>query len=438
MESFLIIDFAAILTLLLSGLACSLIGNFLVLRKEAMLADAISHSVLPGIVLSFFFFNQRQGGYIFIGALISAIVASFSIKALRRYGKLDEMTSTGVIFSTFFALGIVLLEKLSTSNIDLDVDCVLHGQLESILWVVPPDVSFISANAISYLPVELIHSAFSFVLALLFIWLIRKELTLISFDKNFAQVLGLPVFKYELLFSTVVAFVIVSSFKVIGSILVICLIVTPAACSRMFADSINGQILISTLFTLIILLTSYVFASLVPEIYGFEHSLSTAGVVSLFSGVAFFISILLSPRYGLIGRKFRLERQKVMSLTEDILGLIYRNSEKNLETNYNTLQSLYSSRKYFKIINYFLKRIGILNLSNGNYKLSPIGLEKAKSIVRRHRLWESYLVQEVGIKDDHVHESAEEMEHILSQDHENYLIKKVQDPLKDPHGKEIP
>jgi len=132
---FLQLDLPALLAAALAGMTCGLLGSFLLLRRESLLGDAISHAVLPGIVLGFAATGVRSGWPMLVGATLAAMTATVLIGWLRRVARLEGGAATGIVFTGFFALGLVLLEATGAREVDLDVDCVLFGQIESLVWL---------------------------------------------------------------------------------------------------------------------------------------------------------------------------------------------------------------------------------------------------------------------------------------------------------------
>src|SRR5690606_25426099 len=128
------LDFPAALTAAFAAMACALLGNFLLLRRLSLMGDSISHSVLPGIVLAFLFTGSRLTWPVFLGAAIAGICSVFLVELVHRLGRLETGAAMGVVFSIFFAAGVLLIEQAAARNIDLDADCLLHGQLETIFW----------------------------------------------------------------------------------------------------------------------------------------------------------------------------------------------------------------------------------------------------------------------------------------------------------------
>src|SRR4051812_22117411 len=136
-QEFLQIDLPALTAAVLACISCALVGNFLVLRRQSLLGDAISHAILPGIVAGFLVTGSRAGLPVILGALAAAVVAGVLIEAVRRLGRLDSGAAMGVVFTVMFAGGVVLIEQGAARAVDLDADCVLYGQLEAILWLAP-------------------------------------------------------------------------------------------------------------------------------------------------------------------------------------------------------------------------------------------------------------------------------------------------------------
>ena len=137
LQDFLQIDLPALLAALFAIVSCGLLGTYLVLRRQSLMGDAVSHSVLPGIVLGFLIAGSRETLPIFLGALAAAVVAAVLIELVRRFGKVEPGTAMGVVFSIMFAAGIVLMEQADAHSVDLDAECVLYGQIEDILWLAP-------------------------------------------------------------------------------------------------------------------------------------------------------------------------------------------------------------------------------------------------------------------------------------------------------------
>jgi manganese/zinc/iron transport system permease protein len=160
LQSFLQIDLPAILAAVLACFSCALVGNYLVLRRLSLFGDAISHAILPGLVIAFLVSGERSGVPMLIGAVGAALVASLLIEAIGRLGRLDASAAMGVVFSILFAAGIVLLEQTRARTVHIDAEAVLYGQLEDILWLAPTSwASLADAHVWADLPREVITLA---------------------------------------------------------------------------------------------------------------------------------------------------------------------------------------------------------------------------------------------------------------------------------------
>ncbi|MCB0339650.1 MAG: metal ABC transporter permease, partial [Bdellovibrionales bacterium] len=187
LSQFIALDLPPLLTGLSSGLACALLGNFLLLRRMSLMGDALSHSVLPGIVFAFLISGTRASLPIFIGAAAAALLCAVTIEAVRRLGRVEGGAAMGVVFSLYFAGGILLMEQAAARNIDLDADCLLHGQLETIFWYPPDTLSqFFTWTTLTALPQELVTSVAVLLFVILFLSVFRKELKLVTFDQSLA------------------------------------------------------------------------------------------------------------------------------------------------------------------------------------------------------------------------------------------------------------
>ena len=171
------LDLPPFLSAVFAAASCSLLGNFLVLRRVSLMGDAISHAVLPGIVIAFLVSGSRSSLPIFIGAALAGVLTTLLVELVRRLGRMEAGAAMGVVFSLLFALGVLLIEQAAARNIDLDADCLLHGQLESIFWY-PPETwaQFLSLSTIALLPSEVITSICVFALCVLFVLALYKEL----------------------------------------------------------------------------------------------------------------------------------------------------------------------------------------------------------------------------------------------------------------------
>lgn len=431
---FIEVDLPPLLTALFSTMACALLGSYLLLRRMSLMGDAISHSVLPGIVLAFLFTTERTEGWVFIGAALAGVLSSALIEAVKRFGKVDIGASMGVVFSVFFASGVLLMEQAAAQSVDLDADCLLHGQLETIFWYAPEKL--LSWETLGALPSEVFSSFITLILVSSFLVVCYKELQLVAFDPAHAHALGFRPTLLNQIFMILLACAVVASFKAVGSILVIAMLICPAASARMWTDRFLYQIILSALFAVLSSTLGYFLGAFGPMVLGYPSSVSLSGMIAVISGVLLVFSVVAAPYYGVIarvGRRFLLARRV---REEDILALLYRIVEAGEEHKVKRLLSVFGLDILSRLALYCLKQEGFIETAE--LKMTPAGVQRARKLVRSHRLWETYLARELGLPPDHVHDTAEKLEHVTSAS----LLKRVADKQGsirfDPHGKEIP
>lgn len=308
-QDFLQLDVPALLAGFFACASCALLGNFLVLRRQSLMGDAISHAVLPGIVIGFLLFSSRAVAPIVMGALAAGIVAAVLIEMVQRLGKVEPGAAMGVVFSTMFALGVVLMEQAAAHSVDLDADCVLYGQLEDILWLAPTGWASLLEPAVwADMPREVTTLFVVTLLCAGAIVLFYKELKITSFDPDLATTLGISarLFHYGLM--TLVAVACVAAFEAVGSILVIAMLIVPAAIARMLTDRLSVQIWLSVAAAFVIGPGGYVLAAFGPFWVGGSNSLNAAGMMATLAGALLVLTIALAPRYGMLARRLQARR----------------------------------------------------------------------------------------------------------------------------------
>lgn len=304
---FMQVDFPALATATLAALICGVLGNFLVLRRQSLMGDAISHAVLPGIVIGFIVAGSRSTLPMMGGAVGAAVISGILIELVRRFGRIEPGASMGVVFTVMFALGVVLLEQAAAHSVDLDADCVLYGQLEDILWFEATGWrSLFDPEALSGLPRELTTLAVLAVVTFALLGLFYKEIKITTFDAGLATSLGIPAQAFHYGLILFVSLAAIASFEAVGSILVIAMLICPAATARLITDRYGTQIVLSGLFGVASAVFGYVAAGFVPGWLGAEWALSASGMMAVMSGGFFGVALVAAPRYGVLAtRMFR-------------------------------------------------------------------------------------------------------------------------------------
>lgn len=282
---------------ILAAIACALPGNFLVLRKQALIGDAISHVVLPGIVLAFLVTQALDAWSMLLGAGAAALFAVVMIDVIKRVSRIEVGAIMGVVFTTLFALGVLLLEQSSASSVHLDVEHALMGNLESLIWLEARGwASLLDPVALAGLPPELPRLALTLVLIVVLLIIFWRPLTLSTFDEGYAESLGLPVRTISLGLVMVAALAAVTAFDAVGSIIVIAMFICPAAAARLMTDRLRSQIWWSVGFATLSASLGYVLAGYGPLWIGLENSVSAAGMIAAVSGLILALTAVFGPK----------------------------------------------------------------------------------------------------------------------------------------------
>lgn len=280
----------------LASIACALPGNFLLLRRQALIGDAISHVVLPGIVLAFLVTGTVTAGPMMIGAAVAALIAVLMIEAVRRLGRIEPGAAMGVVFTALFAAGVLLLEQTDTSGVHLDVEHALYGNLESLIWFDASGwASLTDPAALAGLPPQLGRLVIVTLGMATFIALFWRPLAISTFDPVFARALGLRVgtIGFALVFATAIA--AVAAFDAVGSIIVIAMFICPPAAARLMTDRLDRQLVWSLVFAIMSAVLGYVLAGYGPGWFGARHALSAAGAIATVSGLILALACVFGP-----------------------------------------------------------------------------------------------------------------------------------------------
>ena len=271
---------------ILAAIACALPGNFLILRRQALIGDAISHVVLPGIVVAFLLTGTVSTWPMMLGAAGAAVLAVGMIEAVKRLGRIEPGAAMGVTFTTLFAAGVLLLEQSNTSNVHLDVQHALYGNLESLIWFDATGWgSLLDPLALAGLPPELIRMAAVAVVIGALTFVFWRPLKISTFDEGFAATIGIPVTLVGIGLVVVAAMAAVAAFDAVGSIIVIAMFICPPAAARLMTNRLGRQVAWSVVFASLSAVLGYVFAGYGPMWFGGVDSLSAAGMIATVSGV---------------------------------------------------------------------------------------------------------------------------------------------------------
>jgi len=407
----------------LVAISCSLVGSFLVLRRMAMLGDAISHAVLPGIALAFLFTGSRSSWIMLFGAAILGVVTAFLVQLLSRGGVRND-AAIGVTFTSLFAFGVILISKYA-SKVDLDTDCVLYGVIEYA------PLNTLTLYGRDWGPVAFWQMLTVTALCLAFVVVLWKELKFVTFDPATAAAMGLSTTAVHYALMGMVSLATVGAFEPVGAILVVAMLVVPPATAYLLTDDLKTMVILACgLGTL---------AALGGALGAERFNLSTSGLITVMSGFFFILALVLSPRQGVLFKKIAQLRLGREVAREDVLQALFRAREKDAPPpgTAELAHVLHLSEAGALRTLHRLARASLVEAHNGTFMLTPAGSECARDLVHRHRVYESYL-SESGYAADHLHEATDRVEHFLSPQLERDIDEAVGNPTQDPHGRNIP
>lgn len=355
-----------------TAIACALPGVFLVLRRLALVSDAISHAVLLGIVLAFFVTKDLTSPFLFIAAVLTGLLMVGLVELINRTRLVKEDAAVGIVFPVLFSIGVILISRYA-GDVHLDTDAVLMGELA----FAPFDRFVIFGTDLG--PRGLYVMGGVLLLNLIFITVFYKELKLATFDHALAATLG---FAPAVLHYTLMGFVsltAVGAFDIVGSILVVALMIAPPAAAYMITDRLSRMLIYSGIIGMLSAVLGYWVAHWLDA--------SIAGAMASMSGVMFIIAFLFAPDRGILAIQLRRRRQK-WEFSEVILAIHLMHHENLPETNReNHLNHLGEHIRWNeKFANDVVRRSiksGIVNLDNDLLILTPAGRKIArKAIVR--------------------------------------------------------
>lgn len=450
----------------LAAMACALPGTWLLLRRQSLLGDALSHAVLPGIVLAYLAMSWMETtvsssgnstrndsavsvliqtfarqSVLFLGAAVSGIIAAALTDLIQRLGRMERSAALGVVFTSMFAVGLLFI-RLFADQAHIDADCVLYGNLEA------------TALGVSGVPRAVIVNGVMLIINGVLVALFFKELRLVAFDPELAGSLGLNSGMISIALMTVTAATIVAAFESVGAILVIAMLVVPAATARLLTDRLWLLLILGPVLAAMSAIFGHVFALTLPAMicsrvgWPQVESAGTAGMMAVMSGAMFLAAVVFSPKQGVIRSTIDRLQLRIRIASEDILGAMYRRDERRRSAQADPVHASVPVQVEEEILReqnwtaWFARRSllkrGLINVTSSNDELTDLGRRFAQDLVRSHRLWESYMAKYFDLPEHHLHVMAERVEHYLDPLLQAELAAELDQPSIDPHGKSIP
>ncbi|GAB7080930.1 metal ABC transporter permease [Megalodesulfovibrio paquesii] len=405
----------------LIAMVSGVVGCLVVLRRMAFLGDALSHAMIAGVAggylfMKLFFGVEAYAPAMLIGSLLAAVLTVMCIGFVSRVARVKEDTAIGVMYTGVFAGGVVLVSVFKHAiHIDL-----MHFIMGDVLAIANADLWAAAVAA-------------SVVIAAIILFFRAFQIT--SFDPVMAAAIGFPVVLIDYALTVCVSLVVVSAVSMVGVILVVGLLITPAATAYLLSDRLERMMVLAAIFGV---------SSVVLGLY-LSVWLDTAGggAVMLVCTLQFMLVLIFAPKYGILARRLRLARMVPQQLAEDILIEVLRSEEAPLSQE-QLLATIAAHPRDSHVRKLpprtAMRRMasqGLLHLTDSTVRLTDAGRTEATRIRRAHRLWESWL-NHLGEPAASLHEKAQSLEHLHAPETLEYLDDMLLHPDIDPHGEPIP
>jgi ABC-type Mn2+/Zn2+ transport system permease subunit/Mn-dependent DtxR family transcriptional regulator len=392
----------------LIGAVLGVLGCFVVLRRMALIGDAISHAVLPGVVVAFLLVSTGITG-LFIGALVAGILTAVGINLVSRLSRVKEDAAVGIVFTAMFALGVILISWLPAGT-HFDLKCFLFG------------------DPLAVRTTDLISIAIIVPIVIGTVFVLFRPLKLMSFDPVMASTMGFNVTVLHYVLMILLSGTVVAALRSVGVIMAVAMLITPAAVGYQLTNRLQSMIAIAA--------GTGAASALLGMFLAFQVDCPPGPAMVLVATLLFVAAMILAPERGVLAERRRRRRVQEHIVEEDVLKALIRQFTDGEAAAADLVRVLHNvaatavSRAIER-----LAREGFLLRERGLCVLTPSGRERAVSLVRAHRIWETYLAEQ-NISDPELHEMAERLEHA----HEvaGELSAALGHPTVDPHGEPIP
>ena len=382
----------------LLGAIAGTIGCFAVLRRRALVGDMMAHAALPGICLAYIVTENRSFIGLSVGAFIAGVIGMVAVSFICRWTRTKEDAAIGIVLSTFFGLGIVILSRIqrTAGGNQAGLDDYLFGETASM-----------QAQDILVLVVT---ACVAFGLLMTF----YKEFKLLSFDGDFASAQGWPVGVLDLVMMGMLAAVTIVGLPIVGVILMAALLIIPGASARFWTNRLGPMLAASAGFGI----SAGVFGTWLASA---SRVGAPPGPLIVLAATSFFVvSLLLAPAHGVVARVVTEMRLRRRIVREHILRTLYELCEPKLpELPLLPVSQVIDYRSWSRwMVELWLRSAeqrGWIYRNFGTIQLTKSGLREAAAVTKTHRLWELYLMEHADIAADHVDRDADDVEHLLPQ-----------------------
>ncbi|MFK7922711.1 MAG: iron chelate uptake ABC transporter family permease subunit [Bacteroidia bacterium] len=402
----------ALITSAMVGVMCGILGCFIVLRNMSLIGDALSHAILPGVVVGFLVAGYSVLGF-FTGSVIAGLLSAVLMTWIQRNVRTQEDAAIGIVFTSMFAIGVMGISWVTRQEgVHLDLKDFLFG---NILGIADQDVILTMMVMIFTIVCVVAYYRYFFIT---------------TFESVVAETMGISVSTMHYFLMLLLSFAVVASLQSVGVILVVAMLITPASTAYLLTHNLKTMIVIAAGVGLLSTTLGLILAIL------FETTPGPAMTVTATS--LYLLAVFFSPQRGLVSRSVKRRQKRKNIFREDILKQSVRLHEKGELTFANLQNRLGEEHGNIKPQLNRLAKKGLLKQINQSIVLTDEGIRYGYNLIRAHRLWETFLVQEFGLSEDQIHDDAEKYEHILPEALVDEVALHLGNPKHDPHGSPIP
>lgn len=389
----------------LLGLSSGIIGSFGVLRRRALVGDAVAHASLPGVCIAFLIVGSRSLPALLLGALASGVIAAATIAFIRSRSRIREDAAIALVIGSFFGLGIVLSRSIQSrpDASQAGLDGFIFGKAASMVAADAMLIAVISAVVLAG------------------VVLLYKEFKLLCFDRGFSQSIGRPVAMLDLGIMALICLCTVAGLPAVGIVLMVALLIAPGVAARCWTEHLHVMLILAGIFgTISGVLGTALSAVLPTPASTLSRGWPTGPMIVLVASAIFAFSILFGLRRGIIPDLIRRSTLRRRVALQNLLRAAWERTESEKSDPRWTTRDLPAAARWSPLLRWRTlsraTRRGLIARANRDWILTPLGRAEAARIVRAHRLWENYLIQHADIAPDHVDRDADEIEHLLPAD----------------------
>lgn len=401
----------AIIASSMVGLMCGVLGCFIVLRNMSLVGDALAHAILPGVVVGYMIAGYSTLAF-FSGAVGAGLLTAFGITWIQQRVKTKNDAAVGIVFTSMFSLGVILISRISRRDgVHLDLKDFLFG------------------DALGVSDSDLLLTGMVMVYVLLSVIVFYRYLFATTFQSVVAETMGISAKTLHYFLMLLLSFAVVASLQTVGVILVVAMLITPAATALLLSQRLSRVLPIAGLLGMVSAIVGMVAA------VGFNTPPGPA--MALVATGLYLLTVVFAPHRGLLSKTWYRRQRRLQTVREDILKRVFRQNQKHGVADASAIRDELElgagawSRQTRRLRNRGL-------MAPNELVLTDAGKLLALRMVRAHRLWETYLNQEMGLTPEQIHNEAERLEHLLTDEMLDRVDEELGYPGQDPHGSVIP